>query len=541
MLFNNYLKSVENNITYNINNCNFLSKYFESNSNINFNLELYDDLDILENIDKIDKTHTKFGFFHLKNKILNPTDDDQKLVFNKNNIVITSNPKVYNFIKLNLEKISSLQHSIIQLFDDDFIKNDNIEKIYFKDYLKNLNNNDIVLNYYNIFNIYYPLYHIFSPIILLIIPFIFKKIFPDFSLKNNIIFMFAGIPNMDMFKITDFKQLITTSLSILFFLYNIYVSFKLSTHTQVINNYIKKTLVNINTIIDCCKQMYEFENIGTKLMVSKFSDNFEIFHKLNNIDLLNNGNMMFLYKQIIYYKEELLPYMKFIGYNDYLVCLNTLILTKKYTLPNYITDKTTKLNIEKMNHPYIKDCVENNITIGHNNNSKNILITGPNASGKSTFLKTILINIIFSQTLSICCASKMSMTPFKNIYSYIKKKDHLGKHSLFENEINNITDYLKRIEDKESSFIVIDEIMSGTNIIESTKIGKSICNKLNSFNNNISIITTHNNELTTPDKNNSSTNYKMKIDNNYTYKLVPGVSNDFLGIEILKKKHKFLV
>jgi DNA mismatch repair ATPase MutS len=133
------------------------------------------------------------------------------------------------------------------------------------------------------------------------------------------------------------------------------------------------------------------------------------------------------------------------------------------------------------------------------------------------------------------------MTPFKNIYSYIKKKDHLGKHSLFENEINNITDYLKRIEDKESSFIVIDEIMSGTNIIESTKIGKSICNKLNSFNNNISIITTHNNELTTPDKNNSSTNYKMKIDNNYTYKLVPGVSNDFLGIEILKKKHKFLV
>ena len=138
MLFNNYLKSVENNITYNINNCNFLSKYFESNSNINFNLELYDALDILENIDKIDKTHTKFGFFHLKNKILNPTDDDQKLVFNKNNIVITSNPKVYNFIKLNLEKISSLQHSIIQLFDDDFIKNDNIEKIYFKDYLKNL-------------------------------------------------------------------------------------------------------------------------------------------------------------------------------------------------------------------------------------------------------------------------------------------------------------------------------------------------------------------------------------------------------------------
>jgi len=39
------------------------------------------------------------------------------------------------------------------------------------------------------------------------------------------------------------------------------------------------------------------------------------------------------------------------------------------------------------------------------------------------------------------------------------------------------------------------------------------------------------------EKKNYSKNYKMKIDNDYTYKLVKGVSNDFLGIKLLKEKH----
>jgi hypothetical protein len=535
MLFTNYLKSVESDLNYNIDDCD-LSNYFKYNSNIHFNPDLYNDIDILSNLTLIDKTYTKFGHYYLKNKLFNPTNDHQQLLFNKQNCMLLNNPKKYNWVSTKLKEIQSLQHSILHIFDNEFIKNKHIEAIYFKDYFDRFNTNDVILNYYNIFNIYYPIYHIFSPIILLIIPFIFKKIFPDFSLKNNFFFLFAGIPNMDMFQIKDFKQLIMTCITVLFFLYNSYISIKQSQHTTLMNKVIKTHLLNINKIIELSKEIYEFQNLGFNLKFSKFSDNLGLISELNTVKKLNNhGKNMVLYKKIIHNKEELLPYIKFIALNDYIININTL-LNNGYSLPTYIQGES-KLTIEDMKHPYVEKCVINSIDIGNDTKSKNIIITGPNASGKSTVLKTILFNIILAQTISVCCAKTMTFTPFKNIYSYLSKTDTLGKQSLFETDINNISDYLTQIQNNECSFIAIDEIMSGTNIEESTKIGKSIGKKLNSFKNNISMITTHNNKLTQLEKKNYSTNYKMKIDNDYTYKLVKGVSNDFLGIKLLKEKH----
>jgi len=339
-----------------------------------------------------------------------------------------------------------------------------------------------------------------------------------------------------MFHINDFKQLITTSLSILFFLYNSYIAIKQSEHTKLINKVIKTHLLNINKIIKLSKEIYEFDNLGTHLNFSKFSDNLGLISELNTIEKLNNkGKNMLLYNKIIHNKEEFLPYIKFIALNDYIININTL-LNNGYSMPTYLNGES-KLTIVDMRHPYVENCVTNTIEIGNDTSSKNIILTGPNASGKSTVLKTILFNTILAQTISVCCAKTMTFTPFKNIYSYLSKTDILGKQSLFETEINNISDYLTIIQNNECSFIAIDEIMSGTNIEESTKIGKAIGKKLDSFKNNISMITTHNNKLTHLEKKNYSKNYKMKIDNDYTYKLVKGVSNDFLGIKLLKEKH----
>jgi len=484
MLFTNYLKSIELDLTYNINNCN-LDNYFKCNGACHFNPELYTDIDILSNLKIIDKTYTKFGHYYLKHKLLNPTDDHKQLLFNKTNIMLLNNSKNYNWMTSKLKEIQSIQHSIIHLFDNEFTKNKHIEAIYFMDYFDRFNNNDVILNYYNMFNIYYPIYHIFSPIILLIIPFIFKKIFPDFSFKNNIVFLFAGIPNMDMFHINDFKQLITTSLSILFFLYNSYIAIKQSEHTKLINKVIKTHLLNINKIIKLSKEIYEFDNLGTHLNFSKFSDNLGLISELNTIEKLNNkGKNMLLYNKIIHNKEEFLPYIKFIALNDYIININTL-LNNGYSMPTYLNGES-KLTIVDMRHPYVENCVTNTIEIGNDTSSKNIILTGPNASGKSTVLKTILFNTILAQTISVCCAKTMTFTPFKNIYSYLSKTDILGKQSLFETEINNISDYLTIIQNNECSFIAIDEIMSGTNIEESTKIGKAIGKKLELIKNNIS-------------------------------------------------------
>ncbi len=164
MLFTNYLKSIESDLNYNIDKCD-LSTYFKCNGNIHFNSELYNDINILSNLKIIDKTYTRFGHYYLKNKLLNPTNDQQQLLFNKKNIMLLNNHK-YNWVTSKLKEIQSIQHSIIHIFDNEFTKNKHIEAIYFNDYFDRFNDNDVILNYYNMFNIYYPIYHIFSPIIL---------------------------------------------------------------------------------------------------------------------------------------------------------------------------------------------------------------------------------------------------------------------------------------------------------------------------------------------------------------------------------------
>jgi DNA mismatch repair ATPase MutS len=60
----------------------------------------------------------------------------------------------------------------------------------------------------------------------------------------------------------------------------------------------------------------------------------------------------------------------------------------------------------------INNIVQNSIDV-----KNNILITGPNAAGKSTFIKSVILNIILSQTIGISSAESFSLTPFK-IYKF---------------------------------------------------------------------------------------------------------------------------
>ena len=98
---------------------------------------------------------------------------------------------------------------------------------------------------------------------------------------------------------------------------------------------------------------------------------------------------------------------------------------------------------------------------------------------------------------------------------------------------------LKSLEDNKFSFIVIDELFSGTNPKEAIASSFSVANQLGNFNNSISIITTHFNYLT---KLENFKNYKMHIEKSkdkkefvFTYKLKSGISEDYVAIDLLEK------
>ena len=128
-----------------------------------------------------------------------------------------------------------------------------------------------------------------------------------------------------------------------------------------------------------------------------------------------------------------------------------------------------------------------------------------------------------------------------------------SRESLFEAEMHRCRDHIRSIEklnQKHFSFVIMDEIFTGTNPKEGISGGYAICKKLASFKNSISIITTHFDYLTKIDK--GYRNYHMPIeriktrqikgskekksDFKYTYKLKEGPSNQFIALELLDKK-----
>lgn len=143
------------------------------------------------------------------------------------------------------------------------------------------------------------------------------------------------------------------------------------------------------------------------------------------------------------------------------------LATYAYNNPNYsyprITDTYFSLNAVAIEHPLIpaKQSVGNDFKIekgGHLN-----IITGSNMSGKSTLLRTIGINMILGYTGSPVAAQKLEF-PIVKIISYMRIKDILEESvSTFKAELNRIQMILDILKEYDNCFILIDEMLRGTN------------------------------------------------------------------------------
>lgn len=141
-------------------------------------------------------------------------------------------------------------------------------------------------------------------------------------------------------------------------------------------------------------------------------------------------------------------------------------------------------------HPLIEDAIPNSLDM-----KKNVLLTGSNASGKSTFLKTMGINVLFAQTIHTCVAVKFVL-PFCSLYTSMSLKDSLFlKESYYMAEIKAIKRILDAAAEENMVVCMVDEVLRGTNTIEriaaSTQILKSMTEK-----NVICMAATHDVELT---------------------------------------------
>lgn len=112
-------------------------------------------------------------------------------------------------------------------------------------------------------------------------------------------------------------------------------------------------------------------------------------------------------------------------------------------------------------HPLISEAVANSVRV-----EGGTLITGSNASGKSTFLKNMAINAILAQTLNTCTCAAYEAPFLKVMTSMALRDDLLGGESYFIVEIKSLKRILDESQKQEPMLCIIDEVLRGTNTIE---------------------------------------------------------------------------
>ena len=181
------------------------------------------------------------------------------------------------------------------------------------------------------------------------------------------------------------------------------------------------------------------------------------------------------------------------------------------------------------------------------NLSKNAIITGPNASGKTTFLKTTTLNILFSQQVGCGFYRSCSIRPYTHIHSYLNIPDTSGRDSLFQAESRRCKEIIDIILANQGSghrhYCIFDELYSGTNPTEATKSAYAFLKYLGNFQNVDFILTTH--YLSVCKRFRKSAviqNYQMDalVDEDtgkitYTYKIRRGISKIQGAVKILEE------
>lgn len=218
--------------------------------------------------------------------------------------------------------------------------------------------------------------------------------------------------------------------------------------------------------------------------------------------------------------------------------LDALIAAASYRkqFPNFCNPifKTARsFSVTNIAHPLVVNPVPNDFTF----DTKCLLITGSNMSGKSTFLKTLGINAVLAQTFNMCFAEKYE-APFLKIISSIERSDDLinGK-SYYMSEVESILRIVNSSQTESVYLFLIDEIFRGTNSVERTAASIEVLRFLNNQKDFV-IVATHDLQLTEI-LSASYQNFHFRetmtdTGLSFDYKLYPGKSNSKNAIALLK-------
>jgi len=264
-------------------------------------------------------------------------------------------------------------------------------------------------------------------------------------------------------------------------------------------NKIEETISQYSTLLD----LIEKENFNSKdlkdLQSSIEQDHTkasvilkQFGRKLNRVNSRNNliisifGNALFLYdiqavhgleKWLTNFREQIHHWFDAIYKMDaYLSMSNYAYNHPNYVFPTISKDASITIATKEIGHPLIseKKRINNDFEIKDGNF---IIITGANMAGKSTFLRTISLNLVLANSGMPVSAKSFNYTPIKLITS-MRTSDSLQKEeSYFFSELKRLKYIVENIQ-KEKYFIILDEILKGTNSKDKEQGSKKFVHRL---------------------------------------------------------------
>lgn len=448
----------------------------------------------------------------------------------------------------DFDKLKEHENDVLWIYTlDKEIKEDStLNFLYFSGYIiEYINYADPLLDFYHYYKIFIiPFMALFYPISTLYAPYYYINKYMKFNMdfKTYITMIISCLKQL--LKLTgniktDLIKIVSILIYVFIYVYNIYQTFvigilvyklrqKLYDKIQKFTNFLNQAIDIISIIPE---NMWRPFNIYNDIDVKDILD-LKIENSISNVYRIWKSTSI---------KNKVSNILKVIYTIDIVFTISKLKDHFEWSVPKYVTTET---KFWAMKNPLLLESqVSNPVSI-----NKNIIITGPNAGGKTTYVKSIASNIILAQTIGITNCAKSQVLIYECINSFMRINDILGSKSYFEAETEycanmiNVATKLSKLS--KNTLFLMDEPMHSTPPIEGMSTAYAVVEYLGTLPNIKLIITTHFHKLIDLEKDypdrfiNLSVNAEV-LDNynfNFTYKICKGFSKQCIAIELLGRQ-----
>ena len=556
----------QNTIINDLNNHFKMPIYYNPNK-IELKQNIVSDLELVATVDPSNNSIYSFCFNNDNDVSKKITEQVAKYYTNDIHFLKDSQKLIQNYNSIKKEYNCYPNYkNIIEIWNELKVEAGFKERYYYIDWdiIEFLNKSELFLQLMSLYNLFSPLFSLMVPIIILIIPFFVLKV-KGISLSMqeyiNVLKTVAETNAIGKLFTVDFSKIETQErmyifASAAFYLFSIYQNVmvclrfhnnmkKIHSYFEELKVYLERTTWVMSSYLIYTKNLETYQEFN-RVLRNKIDELDNIKINLNSITEYNLtnfakfkeiGRVLKYFYELHTNEEYNNAIMYSLGFNGYIDCLDGLQTNIKERKMNFAKFSKEKSTIKKnvLNNSYyacLKDGapVKNTIKL-----KKNIVITGPNASGKTTVLKSTLINVIFSQQFGCGFYDSAKLAPYDNLHCYLNIPDTSGRDSLFQAEARRCKDIIDSIHTSkdETHLCIFDELYSGTNPDEAEKSATSFMYYLNKYKNVSTMLTTHFNKVCIKlERNRAIQNYKMETDYDtknkkitYLYKMEKGISN----------------